>query len=162
MRIFTAVSCLFTCGGLFAAAPTVSVSSSEPFRLRGAEVVVAGVPSWPVFDGDEVGAEKGPATLKLSCGSRVQLNAGTVAVVTFEAANFVVHISSGAAVYKIAKGCPVLFEGTDGAPVAATQIAGTASLVHKAIVFGFLPAGAAAGISEAILAEKPPPVSPSR
>ena len=152
---------LFACAGLFAAAPVATVSSKAPFRLRGAEVAVAGVPSWPVFDGDEIVAETAPAILKFSCGSRVRLNTGTEATVTYEAPNLVVHLTSGATAYKMAKGCPVQFAGSNGVPMAASLMSGTASPGAKSILFGVLGSGGAAGLTEA-LTQDPPPASPSR
>ena len=41
-----------------AASPEATVASETPFRLRGAVVPVAGVPSWPLLRGDEIATDR--------------------------------------------------------------------------------------------------------
>src|ERR1017187_4632565 len=100
--------------------------------------------------------------LKFGCGSRVRLNAGTVARVTFESPYLVVQLSSGAKEYKMAKGCPVQFAGANRSPATPTQISGTAFLSNKLMTFGLLPAGAAGGLVTELHGSDPPAASPSR
>jgi hypothetical protein len=57
----------------FAANPEVSVTSAEPFRLRGAVVPVAGVPSWPVLVGDEIATDRAAALVRFGDGTTVTL-----------------------------------------------------------------------------------------
>jgi ferric-dicitrate binding protein FerR (iron transport regulator) len=57
----------------FAAAPVATVSSSSAFELRGAEVKVEGVPSWPVLQGDVIATKAAPAVIIFKDGSRVKL-----------------------------------------------------------------------------------------
>jgi uncharacterized cupin superfamily protein len=62
-----------------AALPVAAVSSSTPFDLRGAEVKVEGVPSWPILAGDVIATKNGPAVIMFKDGSRVTLQNHTKA-----------------------------------------------------------------------------------
>ena len=161
MRYCLAVICLILfSAALFADSPVASVSSSEPFSLRGAEVQVHGVPSWPVFAGDVIVAGKAPAMLKFGCGSLVRLNPGTEAHVSIDGSKVTVHIAKGDLTYKLSKGCPLMIAGVTGAPVAAALAVGTATLVNGAVILAPLAAGGAAyGFAQAG-GDSSPSVSP--
>ena len=58
---------------LLASPPVAKVTSSAPFEIQGHEVNVAGVPSWPVADGDIIATRSGSATIQLREGTRVTL-----------------------------------------------------------------------------------------
>jgi len=64
---------------LSAAGPEATVSSPEPFRLRGVVVPVAGVPSWPLLAGDEIATDRAPATIRFADGSSVVLQQNSAA-----------------------------------------------------------------------------------
>jgi hypothetical protein len=56
-----------------AAHPVGYIRSSEPFRLRGATVPVAGMRWWPIVAGDDIVAGSASAALTFADGSRVTL-----------------------------------------------------------------------------------------
>lgn len=62
-----------------------SVSSSEQFRLRGAVVPAGGVPSWPVWSGDEIATERAAATVFFGDGRSVTIKPNSI--VRFETTN---------------------------------------------------------------------------
>lgn len=164
MRYWAGFGCLILlCTNAFAASPIASASSSQKFVLRGAEVPVEGVPSWPVFGGDQIVAGKANVAVKFNCGSHVYLHPGTDARVAADGSKIIVNLSQGDVTYKLSKGCPLALVGLDGEPVAVPE-AGSAALVKGAIVLGAAGAGGAAyGISQAVHDYgTPPSVSPSR
>jgi ferric-dicitrate binding protein FerR (iron transport regulator) len=57
----------------FAATPVASVTSSSDFQLSGANVIAAGVPSWPVMAGDTVVAGTSAARIRFVDGTMVTL-----------------------------------------------------------------------------------------
>ena len=67
------LSVVFTGSLAMAALPVAAVSSSTPFDLRGAEVRVEGVSSWPILAGDVIATKNGPAVIMFKDGSRVTL-----------------------------------------------------------------------------------------
>lgn len=54
---------------VLAAGPEATVTSSEPFTLRGAVVPVAGVSAWPLLAGDELSSGASTASVKFKDGS---------------------------------------------------------------------------------------------
>src|ERR1035441_6283646 len=57
----------------FAATPVASVTSSADFQLSGANVIAAGVPSWPLMAGDTVVAGTSAARIRFVDGTLVTL-----------------------------------------------------------------------------------------
>jgi ferric-dicitrate binding protein FerR (iron transport regulator) len=57
-----------------AGGPVATVTSPAAFELRGAEVKVQGVPSWPVLQGDLIATKAAPAVIVFKDGSRVSLH----------------------------------------------------------------------------------------
>ena len=86
----------------FAAAPIGTVSSGGPFQLRGNRVPVAGVPSWPVVVGDEIGTETSAATIQLGDGSVVTLDKSSRAQIEQQGSQVVFRLKSGTMQFKIA------------------------------------------------------------
>jgi len=79
-RLLAGLVCIVLTGSLaLAAAPVGAVSSSSAFDLRGSEVKVDGVPSWPVLAGDVIATKVAPATILFKDGSRVILESNSKA-----------------------------------------------------------------------------------
>ena len=57
----------------FAATPVASITSSADFQLSGANVIAAGVPSWPLMAGDTVVAGTSAARIRFVDGTVVTL-----------------------------------------------------------------------------------------
>ena len=73
-KVLGGLVCVVLAGSMaFAGAPVATVTSSAAFELRGAEVKVEGVPSWPVLQGDVIAAKAAPAVIVFKDGSRVTL-----------------------------------------------------------------------------------------
>lgn len=76
----TVLVCVGALAGLGqAASPEATVTSETPFRLRGAFVPVAGVPSWPLLAGDEIATDRSAAAIRFSDGSSVTLRQNSTA-----------------------------------------------------------------------------------
>lgn len=80
---------------LFGAQPVASVTSSVNFMLRGAEVNVAGVPTWAMMTGDEVSTHQGPATIEFVDGTRLTLLENTRAKVEMAGSAMILRLLSG-------------------------------------------------------------------
>jgi hypothetical protein len=79
-RLFVGVLCALATGCLAtAASPVAAVSSSGAFELRGGEVKVDGVSSWPLLAGDVIATRVAPATILFRDGSRVMLESNSKA-----------------------------------------------------------------------------------
>jgi hypothetical protein len=64
---------VFIAASAFAATPVASITSSSDFQLSGANVIAAGVPSWPVMAGDTVVAGISAARIRFVDGTMVTL-----------------------------------------------------------------------------------------
>ena len=89
-----------TIGG-FAAQSVGTITSDEPFQLRGVLVPVAGVSNWPLAPCDEVATPQSSAEIRFTDGSRVTLDRGSKAVVECKAGGPVLRLTVGAAWYKL-------------------------------------------------------------
>jgi hypothetical protein len=79
-KVLGGLVCVVLAGSLaFAGGPVAAVSSSSAFELRGSEVKVEGVPSWPVLKGDVIATKAAPALIVFKDGSRVTLQANSKA-----------------------------------------------------------------------------------
>jgi len=67
------VLAVFVVSTALAAAPVASVTSPSDFQLSGSNVVVAGVPSWPIMAGDTVVAGTSAARIRFVDGTVVNL-----------------------------------------------------------------------------------------
>ncbi len=74
--ILASILILAVLGLVFAQVKVATATSTAAFKLKGAEVNPAGVPSWPLMAGDAVEALKTPVTLTFENGSRVSLAPG--------------------------------------------------------------------------------------
>ena len=86
----------------FAAAPVAKVSSSGDFRLRGATVRTAGVPSWPVMAGDEIATGAHPAIISFRDGSRLTLGRASRARLASENGALSFRLLDGVLDYRLA------------------------------------------------------------
>ncbi len=74
-KVLGGLVCVVLAGSMaYAGAPVATVTSSAAFELRGAEVKVEGVPSWPVLQGDVIATRAVPAVIVFKDGSRVSLH----------------------------------------------------------------------------------------
>ena len=73
-KVLGGLVCVVLVSMAFAGAPVATVTSSAAFELRGAEVKVEGVPSWPVLQGDVIATKAVPAVIVFKDGSRVSLH----------------------------------------------------------------------------------------
>ncbi|MBI4890662.1 MAG: hypothetical protein HY821_08550 [Acidobacteria bacterium] len=75
--ILASILILAVMGLMFAQGTKVATATSTAaFKLKGAEVNPAGVPTWPLMAGDTVEALKTPVTLVFEDGSKVSLAPG--------------------------------------------------------------------------------------
>ncbi len=96
----------------FAAQPVATITSQEPFELRGVSVPVNGVSNWPIAIGDVIGALRSPAEIRFRDGSRVTLAPGSQAVLQRSGKNVALRLQRGAAAYNLAGNSSlVLLEG---------------------------------------------------
>jgi hypothetical protein len=113
---------LFLATALHAAEPVASVTSTEPFLLRGALVTVSGVPSWPVAAGDEIATGTVPAVITFRDGSRVTLNVKSKAKIESEKGRLLLRVLEGAGSYFLVSGSMLrLFSGTSPVPAGTGQ-----------------------------------------
>ncbi len=71
LTLLTATSLLM--GVANAASPLATAGSSSSFEIRGHMLNVAGVPSWPILDGDDVASGGSPVQISFRDGSRITL-----------------------------------------------------------------------------------------
>jgi len=96
LELFALAACMW------AASPLGSVSSAQPFDLNGANVPVAGVPTWPVAAGDVIATHSAPATIKFCDGSRVVLAENSRARLEGKAGKSVFRLLQGSGEYGLA------------------------------------------------------------
>jgi hypothetical protein len=95
-RLYAGVLCALVTGSLaMAASPVAAVSSSAAFELRGGEIKVDGVSSWPVLAGDVIATRVAPATILFRDGSRVMLESNSKARVESTADGLSVRLLDG-------------------------------------------------------------------
>lgn len=79
-----------------------TITSSAPFRLRGAAVTPGeGVPSWPLLPGDTVKAGEALTILTFSDGSVVSLEPGTEGNVDLSAGTPLFQLANGTVTYSL-------------------------------------------------------------
>jgi len=109
-----------------AASPIANVSSTEPFKVSGVSVPVAGVSSWPVIAGDELIAGGAPVVLTFKDGSRITLNKNSRATVEGKEKNAALRLLDGAMAFTLAKGSNVRLYSAGNLLNAQTGVTGTA------------------------------------
>jgi hypothetical protein len=72
-----------------------TVSSSEPFTLRGNVVPIQGVSQWPVFNGDEIATSSASAIVSFSDGSRILMDRNTRLTVALKGKKTDVKVTKG-------------------------------------------------------------------
>jgi hypothetical protein len=130
---------------LAAAAPVATISSAEPFQLRGASVPVRGVPDWPLSAGDEIATGAAPAMISFADGSRVYLNSHTRAKLQVTGKQNVLRLMQGDLAYKVSKNSLVSVAGLNREPLPGDSSEGLLSIDNQAAVWapkGFNPAAA--------------------
>jgi ferric-dicitrate binding protein FerR (iron transport regulator) len=139
------LSALASFGTMQAASPLAAASSSSSFEIRGHMLNVAGVPSWPVLEGDTITALDSPVTLLFRDGSRVVLSQNSEARIgsTDQGA---VNLLRGAAVFHLSDSASPAFLKNQGSLVSGKtgtiQAGGTTS--------------AAGGLRPLMVSTKPP------
>jgi hypothetical protein len=83
------------CAAMLLAADGASISSAQPFVLRGNSVNVEGVPSWRITAGDEIGTPSGDAVIQLRSGSRVAVLKGSRVRMEEDAGGSILRVLSG-------------------------------------------------------------------
>ena len=102
--MFRLMLCVLLAGTLVCAAtPVAKVTSSKSFRIGGVPVPVAGVPNWPLVDGDEVAMAKGPGEVVFQDGTRLYVLPETRFTVTVEDKRAAVQLSEGGMAYLFSK-----------------------------------------------------------
>ncbi len=156
-------------------AKVATATATAPFKLKGAEVNPAGVPSWPVMAGDAIEAGKAPVTLTFEDGTKVALSPGAKGRVEMQSGKAVFVLTDGEALYDM-KGLdsvklmaldkqvkPPATRGTYCVGCTGKAAAGTFwTAKNTALV---LAAGAGAGVGLGVAAaqgEAPAAVSPAR
>jgi len=115
------VALLLVCA-VQAAEPVGAITSPEPFLLRGARVVVAGVPSWPVAPGDEIAIGASPAVISFRDGSRVTLGRNSKAKLESDGRPLLLRLLEGTGAYVLASGSALqLFVGDKRAGLGTTR-----------------------------------------
>ncbi len=110
----------------FAARPIANVTSSEPYKVSGVAVPVAGVKSWPVVAGDELRAGEAPLVVTFKDGSRVTLGKNSRAKVEGEGRNAALRLFDGAMGFLLLKGSKVRLYSESNPVSAQAGVAGTA------------------------------------
>jgi hypothetical protein len=78
-----------------------SVSSAQPFELRGKTVPARGATSWTVRAGDELKTSAAPATLKFKDGTQLTLDPDSKIRVEQDGSRVVVRVLDGAVDYQL-------------------------------------------------------------
>jgi hypothetical protein len=124
-----------------AASPIANVSSTEPFKVSGVTVPVAGVSSWPVIAGDELSAGNASVVLTFKDGSRVTLGKNSRATVEGKSKNAALRLLDGAMAFTLSRGSGVrlysagsLLNAQAGVP--GTAVAGAVTDVDAAALIG--------------------------
>ena len=142
-------ACLFiylTIGG-FAAQSVGTITSAQPFELRGGRVPVAGVSNWPLALGDEVATPQSSAEVRFTDGSLVTLDQGSKAVLEGKMGALVLRLMAGGAWYKLTtKSQVVLIDGQRTRTSPGSR--------------GFIGARSAVGRAPAATPPEPPPLPP--
>ena len=131
-----------------------TVSSTEPFSMRGVRMPVAGVPSWPMTAGDEIATDGAPATLTFRDGSRVQLAAHSKAKVERDGDSFLLRILAGAGEYNLSN--------SSNLRIFAQSRAITPTASQGRVTLSAVPEVSFTGGQKTTKAVAPPPVSRSR
>ena len=122
-----------------------TISSAEPFQLRGASVPVRGVPDWPLSAGDEIATGAAPAMISFADGSRVYLNSHTRAKLHVAGKQNVLRLVQGDLAYKVNKNSRISLAGLNREPLPGDSSEGLLSIDSQAAVWapkGFDPAAA--------------------
>jgi ferric-dicitrate binding protein FerR (iron transport regulator) len=127
-----------------AATPVASVTSSSNFQLSGANVVVAGVPSWPLMAGDTVVAGTGAARIRFVDGSVVNLGPRSKVSVEQKKDDLSVHLVDGFVSFVLAPSSGLrIYSGNTLVPAqpGVTVTASTGAATTNLIVIGPPPGG---------------------
>jgi hypothetical protein len=129
-----------------------TVTSSAPFRLRGAQVTPGqGVPSWPVMASDTIIAGTAPVSITFPDGSSITLTPGSQATISMQGAMPVFNLQSGTAQYSLRSALAVRLEArnkpvTPVTPAGRAEPAGVYSVGEAARGGGFWTPGHKAAV----------------
>jgi len=88
---------------LVAASSVGTVTSAEPFLLSGTRVPVAGIPNWPVLEGDEVVMARSPGLMIFRDGTQVYLLPNSRIKISAAGERTLVRLEEGGLAYKFSK-----------------------------------------------------------
>jgi hypothetical protein len=142
---------LFAGGALFGG-PVATISSSGTFELRGVEVKVDGVPSWPMLAGDDVRTTNAPALIQFRDGTRVTLAEKSQAKVEKSGEGLVLRLRTGSMEFNIASGSTLKVFNADMPVAAAAGVTRTTTTGSRLAVT----------VTSTVVSRRPPPpaVSP--
>lgn len=130
------VSGLLACSLLVAGPPVGKVTSAEPFRISGTTVPVAGVPNWPLVDGDEVALSKAYGELLLADGTRLLVWPDSKFAVTVHGSRTLVRLEQGVLAYRFAKDSTVDLAALDLEPIPTTAGEGHLMAIEEQAFWG--------------------------
>jgi hypothetical protein len=133
--------------------PVGRIRSTEPFRLRGATMPVAGMRWWPIVAGDDIVAGASPAIITFDDGTRVTLARDSRLKLESAGGRTRVRLVEGSLQYRLGRLPKVDIYNRDSLQTASS---GAVSTVARESSASRAPAS-----SRAVQAA-PPPVSPSR
>ena len=85
---------------LAAASSVGTITSAEPFLLSGTRVPVAGIPNWPVLEGDDVVMASSPGLIIFRDGTRVYLLPNSKIKISADQQGTLVRLEDGGLAYK--------------------------------------------------------------
>lgn len=100
-QVLLVASFLFTVCILPAASQIAEITSGESYRLSGASIPVAAVPSWPAVSGDVVETVGSALSMRFADGSRVVLDANSRAKLIQVGKTAQVELLSGSAAFSL-------------------------------------------------------------
>lgn len=94
---------IFVCILAMAVSPVATITSSESFRISGTRMRVAGVPNWPLVNGDQVAMAKAPGEVAFGDGSRFYVLPNSKFKITLEGGRTVMRLTEGGLAYKFTR-----------------------------------------------------------
>src|SRR5437870_2085778 len=100
--------------------PVATISSSAPFEVRGVRIPVAGVPSWPLVQGDVVATTTAPAVVSFPDLSQATVEKGSRIELKRSGNHTALKLLGGSLSFRAATGSTVQLQTLDRAitPVA--------------------------------------------
>ena len=99
--------CFLVAAALLAAQPLSTISTSQPFEINGARVLVAGIPSHPLVAGDTVTMGAAPGLVRFADGSQLFVLPNSRLELSTSANAPSVKLASGGVAYRFAGDSPL-------------------------------------------------------